>query len=309
MLRPRRNWTRGVAAQHASLSRWRSPVRIRSGPPSSHFPTPRPPARTGRSSARRSAAVRPVRRTSVTLPPVKRPRSRRARPRPRRRSWRRWPRASSASAAAADRRQSPGPTSTAVDRAPRPSAATPATGDARRGRPPTPRRRARHADARRPAEIADVADRAGHELPLDGARRPARRSVDGRAGRHEHALRRRSSSSTARPTRSSPRSASTGRPIADRLVLAADAATLATDLAKTPQAARVPARRRGRAGGSGAGLGRRRRCSASIASRTSPTGRSTRPPARRRPRPTPSTRRRPGPCSPAATSCSTAAST
>src|SRR5215203_2365286 len=29
--RPR---TRGVAAQHASLSRWRSPVRIRSGPPS-----------------------------------------------------------------------------------------------------------------------------------------------------------------------------------------------------------------------------------------------------------------------------------
>src|SRR4051795_2997012 len=33
MLRPRRNWTRGVAAQHASLSRWRSPVRIRSGPP------------------------------------------------------------------------------------------------------------------------------------------------------------------------------------------------------------------------------------------------------------------------------------
>ena len=29
-----RSWTRGVAAQHASLSRWRSPVRIRSGPPS-----------------------------------------------------------------------------------------------------------------------------------------------------------------------------------------------------------------------------------------------------------------------------------
>ena len=45
--RPR---TRGVAAQHASLSRWRSPVRIRSGPPSlSDPPTPRPPARTGRS--------------------------------------------------------------------------------------------------------------------------------------------------------------------------------------------------------------------------------------------------------------------
>ena len=41
--RPR---TRGVAAQHASLSRWRSPVRIRSGPPSlfdsSHAPSARP---------------------------------------------------------------------------------------------------------------------------------------------------------------------------------------------------------------------------------------------------------------------------
>ena len=36
--------TRGVAAQHASLSRWRSPVRIRSGPPSasSHAPSSRP---------------------------------------------------------------------------------------------------------------------------------------------------------------------------------------------------------------------------------------------------------------------------
>src|SRR6188768_2159667 len=41
--RPR---TRGVAAQHASLSRWRSPVRIRSGPPSltasSYAPSARP---------------------------------------------------------------------------------------------------------------------------------------------------------------------------------------------------------------------------------------------------------------------------
>ena len=38
MLRHRHNWTRGVAAQHASLSRWRSPVRIRSGPPRTAFP-------------------------------------------------------------------------------------------------------------------------------------------------------------------------------------------------------------------------------------------------------------------------------
>src|SRR6185503_7241812 len=41
---------------------------------SSHFPTPRPPARTGRSSVRRRAdgRFRPVRGTSVTLRPVKR---------------------------------------------------------------------------------------------------------------------------------------------------------------------------------------------------------------------------------------------
>ena len=39
--------TRGVAAQHASLSRWRSPVRIRSGPPSTPLPTPRPPPGRG----------------------------------------------------------------------------------------------------------------------------------------------------------------------------------------------------------------------------------------------------------------------
>ena len=41
-----RSRTRGVAAQHASLSRWRSPVRIRSGPPSflnsSYAPSARP---------------------------------------------------------------------------------------------------------------------------------------------------------------------------------------------------------------------------------------------------------------------------
>ena len=44
--------TRGVAAQHASLSRWRSPVRIRSGPPSTrstHSPDAPSSARTGRS--------------------------------------------------------------------------------------------------------------------------------------------------------------------------------------------------------------------------------------------------------------------
>ena len=52
---------RGVAAQHASLSRWRSPVRIRSSPPFAPFPAPSPP---GRGSSfprfvRGSSAVRP----------------------------------------------------------------------------------------------------------------------------------------------------------------------------------------------------------------------------------------------------------
>ena len=40
--------TRGVAAQHASLSRWRSPVRIRSGPPTSPLTSPRVSARRQR---------------------------------------------------------------------------------------------------------------------------------------------------------------------------------------------------------------------------------------------------------------------
>ena len=43
--------TRGVAAQHASLSRWRSPVRIRSGPP-----VPNDDGRMRRSSAQRRAS-------------------------------------------------------------------------------------------------------------------------------------------------------------------------------------------------------------------------------------------------------------
>ena len=67
MLRHRHNWTRGVAAQHASLSRWRSPVRIRSGPPQSLLPTPRPPARTGRSSSRTRARW-PCRRLAESVP-------------------------------------------------------------------------------------------------------------------------------------------------------------------------------------------------------------------------------------------------
>src|SRR5437899_12721604 len=76
MLRPRRNWTRGVAAQHASLSRWRSPVRIRSGPPSHAIPYA-PSARPDGAflcPAGRAGVVnrrRPFRPTSVTLRPVR----------------------------------------------------------------------------------------------------------------------------------------------------------------------------------------------------------------------------------------------
>ena len=74
------------------------------------------------------------------------------------------------------------------------------------------------------------------------------------------------------------------------------------------QAARLPARRRGRPGGPRAGLGRQ-----GAVRRRSGQGdqglAADRPAAGPRRRPTPTTRRRPGPCSPAATSCSTAAST
>ena len=57
--------TRGVAAQHASLSRWRSPVRIRSGPPSSNTPTPRPPPGRGVSLPVSECAA-------MTIPPRRR---------------------------------------------------------------------------------------------------------------------------------------------------------------------------------------------------------------------------------------------
>ena len=53
--RPR---TRGVAAQHASLSRWRSPVRIRSGPPSFPRFLSRPVRPPGRGAAFSTRLVR-----------------------------------------------------------------------------------------------------------------------------------------------------------------------------------------------------------------------------------------------------------
>ena len=56
---PSFHWTRGVAAQHASLSRWRSPVRIRSGPPRPH-PSDAPFARPNGASLSSSVGARPV---------------------------------------------------------------------------------------------------------------------------------------------------------------------------------------------------------------------------------------------------------
>ena len=53
--------TRGVAAQHASLSRWRSPVRIRSGPPPRPTPSDAPFARPNGASLRSGRVrARPV---------------------------------------------------------------------------------------------------------------------------------------------------------------------------------------------------------------------------------------------------------
>ena len=311
MLRPRRNWTRGVAAQHASLSRWRSPVRIRSGPPSPHFPTPRPPARTGRPSVRwqsrggRRPLVGPSRRLCHT-PPGETP-SAPGRPRPaaRRRLVACSPSASSASSAAPSA-ASPSPTGALAVTAQlrlRPPTATaprrPGSDRARRGAVPD-RARPRHA---RPARRRR--DRAGHPVPDD------RHGDDphggrGRARRDEHPLRRRSSSCRARPTRSSPRSGPTARPTRRGSSWPPDETALTTDLAKNRKRLAFLRADAVGAGRARAGVGRQ------DALRRRPRHRPRRLAAdapRCRPRPPrPSTRRARGPCSPAATSCSTGAS-
>ena len=197
----------------------------------SHFPTPRPPARTGRSSAR-EAPGRPVRGTSVRLRPVKRdPGPGRARPRPRR------PRGGA-------RRGRPARPVRGLVAAPRhrPSPPAPTASTPRAARRPTPRRRrrcpvvdadrsARPDPAPPPAELADVAI-----VPVTHFRSPSR----------PRPARRRS-----RPCWPAPASATTALELVEgeadailaalgverpadpeRLVLAADAATLAKDLAK-----------------------------------------------------------------------------
>ena len=316
MLRPRRNWTRGVAAQHASLSRWRSPVRIRSGPPSPAFPyapSARPdgaflcasgtavasaaadPRRLCQTPARESTPLLAARRSASSLV-ARRGGGRRAAARTRRRrraADRRRPPPSPAARAGRPRDRRPGDAA---------ASASPAPPGPRRRPSPTARRppATPAADRRRP-------DRAGHELPhrpprattakevaaiLAGtsSRYEALELVDGEADAILAAL------GVDRPadhdrTSSSPRRGHPRR-----------------GPRQEPQAAGVPARRRGRARGPRPRLGRRGPVRGRSGEELADWPLTARLPAPGR-RPTPTTRRRPGRCSPAATSCSIAAST
>ena len=291
MLRPRRNWTRGVAAQHASLSRWRSPVRIRSGPPSPLFPYA-PSARPDGASSCPLSALRPVKRGPVLVVlglvalAVAVPVSRRASSASeRRRAPRRLRRAPIAAGAAHRRPGRPQPRAVRDGQPPRPSGHLDA-GAARRAR----RRR----------------DRAGHQLPVHRRpRRPRRRSrpswparapattalelVDGEADAILAAL------GVEPPADPTPPRSSPGRGDPRD-------ATSPRTASGWPSCARTRSGRR-----CARWPGATRRCSASTGSRPRRLA-ADRAAAGARRRPTPSTRRRPGPCSPAATSCSTAAS-
>ena len=247
MLRPRRNWTRGVAAQHASLSRWRSPVRIRSGPPSTRISLRpvRPPGRgvppapfCGR---QRLWQTRPVKRASAARRrSASSRRPCRARRRGRTRAREAVPRRDPASAP----RRRPGRPASPTAAARPPTAPSEPGADARPTATPTPALAA----GRR-------ADRAGHALPAP--RRPPPTGARSRPCSPARAsATRRSSSSRARPTRSSRRSAWTARPTRPGSSLAPDAATLSHGPREEPQAARLPARRRRRPVGPGARMGR-----------------------------------------------------
>ena len=250
MLRPRRIWTRGVAAQHASLSRWRSPVRIRSGPPSLRISLRpvRPPGR-GVPSARGGRLPTAIRGPSGTIRPVTDgptlvvlgllalaiavpvtggelgfgPRARRRRP-----------------VAVVDRRR---------DRAPpdprrQSRAAGPGLGaepDAGRDADPTPGARARPSPTSRSCRSPSSGRRvtatsikevkavlAGHERPLRRAR-----TGRGRGRRDPRGARRRSPGRRGPPRRGQGRRDAPEGP------------------RQASQAARVPARRRGRARGPG----------------------------------------------------------
>ena len=295
--------TRGVAAQHASLSRWRSPVRIRSGPPSLRiFLRPvRPPGRGVplvrwlSQSAPRETPPRPS-PSSLGLVAlaiaVRASRGGAARLRPRRRV---------AAPPVGERRRRPRRRRVARDRARR-------ARDAGRDRdsPAASRaaRRRRDADARSVADVAIVPVTQFRTTRTDDDRERGR----GRPRRDEQDATRRSSSSRPTPTRSSPRSAPSGPPTRRHLVLAKDAATLATDLAKNRKRLGVPPRRRRSGRASGRSPGATGRCSASTAVESARRLAADRAARGRRRGTRPSTRPRPGRSSPAATSCSTAAS-
>ena len=267
MLRPRRNWTRGVAAQHASLSRWRSPVRIRSGPPSIRISL-RPVRPPGRGVPLSDGRRRPLRPTSVTLRPVSNDRSDRRRPRPPR-AGRRASRRSRLGWAAARRhlpRRVP---------AHRPSAAGP-TRDTRRHRAAVHGWRDASSDAERASSDPGPDQRRRRSCRSRTSARPRRRRtkrevdavLDGieRALRRARAGRRRGRRDPGRARRRSPRG-STGGSSSRRTRDARHGPR------REPQAARIPARRRGRAGGPGARLGRPRAVRRRPASATWPTGR------------------------------------
>ena len=263
--RPR---TRGVAAQHASLSRWRSPVRIRSGPPSTvrFFSRPvRPPGRGVPLPA--TAVTRPVRypaardrprsrlhpegpEASRGTPLVARPGGRdRARPRRgcrvRRRRARRLRHH--------DRVTDPGPGRRGPDgNGGRPDRLAGPGSPCHRG---ARVRGAVGVGGARPARRGGRGDRPRHQLPVGSDGRADRgRAGDPRRRRHVHGPRARRGRRGRDPrvARRDPRRA---RRFADDPRHGRRPARVA---AEAPQGARVPARGRRRRVGPGARLGLRR---------------------------------------------------
>ena len=310
MLRPRRNWTRGVAAQHASLSRWRSPVRIRSGPPSLRISLRpvRPPGRGVPLVRNVLAADSDVLCQTPAGETASHPdrRSPHGRGRPGRRGHRCADRIELGGAGGLGRPDiggrrpdaSPG-RDARLDRRRRADARyrRPCPADAR----PRPRRRSPAGpDRGRP-------DRAGHQLPGDADRdrpqggqgRPGRdqRPLHGRRARRHGGRRdpRRASASIARPTRPAWSWPGTARPSRRTSPRTGSASRSCAPTPSGRRFARSP-------GASKALFGVDRvQAAGGLA--------ADRPPARPDRRRTPTTRRPPGPCSRAATSCSTAACT
>ena len=232
IVRPRRNWTRGVAAQHASLSRWRSPVRIRSGPPSPAFPyapSARPDGAFFCPPHRRRAGLRgrPLSQSAgdETASPARGPGPARAGHRPADERRHAGVRRGESGAVRDRRRTEP------VGGRERHASPREHRGAAVRVRAATPT----HARRRRPRPTPGAAGRcrgrAGHPVPghrdEHQPRRGRRASSPARAS-----ATRRWSWSRRRRTRSSRPSGRAARPTPTSLVLVPDAAALTKDLAK-----------------------------------------------------------------------------